>query len=226
MTDPQLQLPDPTYLQATRTFYDTVAAEYAERFNAELAGKPLDRAMLAVFAELVLADGLADGSGPVADLGCGPGRITAHLNSLGLNAFGVDLSPAMVELARQTHPGLRFEEGSMTGLDLADGSLAGVVAWYSIIHTPPERLPLVLSEFHRVLVPGGHLLVAFQVGDEPRHLEWPGLPASLDFRRWSPDRIAELLREAGFEVTARLAREPGVTEKVPQAALLARRPSA
>jgi len=77
----------------------------------------------------------------------------------------------MVAVARRAHPDLRFDEGSMTALDLADGVLGGIVAWYSIIHTPPQRLPVTFTEFHRVLGPGGHLLLAFQAGDEKVHLE-------------------------------------------------------
>jgi SAM-dependent methyltransferase len=166
-----------SYLRATRVAYDTVAVDYAELLSTELAAKPLDRALVAAFAELVQAAGV----GPVADLGCGPGRVTAHLHSLGLTAFGVDLSPAMVAVARRAHPGLRFDEGSMTALDLTDGVLGGIVAWYSINHTPPDRLPVVFAEFHRVLGPGGHLLLAFQVGDERVHLEQAyGHPVSLD----------------------------------------------
>lgn len=205
---------------ATREAYDRVAVEYAEHFRAELQAKPLDRAMLAAFAEVVRTAEL----GPVVDVGCGPGRVTAYLHSLGLRISGVDLSPEMVALARRAHPSLRFEEGSMLALDTADGTLGGVVAWYSIIHTPPELLPSVFAELHRVLRPGGHLLLAFQVGDEPWHLtEAFGRAISLDFYRLSPDRVAELLGKAGFVVLARLLREPDATEKVRQAFLLARK---
>jgi SAM-dependent methyltransferase len=210
-----------SYLSTTQAFYDAVAVDYAERFSNSLEAKPLDRAVLAAFAELVRAAG----AGPVADLGCGPGCVTAHLHSLGLSIFGVDLSSAMVAQARQEHPGLRFDEGSMTALDLTDGALGGIVAWYSIIHTPQERLPEVFAEFHRVLAPGGHLLLAFQVGDEPLYLAQPfGHAVSLDFNRLSPDRVADLLRQAGLVVDARLLREPDQTEKVQQAHLLARKP--
>jgi SAM-dependent methyltransferase len=180
--------------------------------------------MLAGFAELVRAGD----AGPVADLGCGPGRVTAHLHALGLSVFGVDLSPRMVALAGRAHPGLRFEEGSMTALDLPDGALGGIVAWYSIIHIPQERLPEVFAEFHRVLAPGGHLLLAFQVGDEPLHVAQPfGHAVSLDFHRRQPDRVAELLCQAGLVMRARLLREPDdqgdFAEKVPQAFLLVRK---
>lgn len=212
---------EPSYLRATRAAYDTVAVDYAERLRTELAAKPVDRALLAAFAELVQAAG----GGPVADLGCGPGRVTAHLRALGLSAFGVDLSPAMIAVARRAHPDLRFDEGSMTALDLPDGVLGGIVAWYSIIHTPPERLPMAFAEFHRLLAPGGQVLLAFQVGDERVHVEQAyGHAVSLDAYRLSPERVGALLSQAGLVVHARMLREPDETEKVQQAYLLARKP--
>ncbi|MEN8650987.1 class I SAM-dependent methyltransferase [Streptomyces sp. 21So2-11] len=214
---------EPDFLDATRVFYDAVAVDYAERFREELGVRPLDRAMLAGFAEFVRADG----GGTVADLGCGPGQVTGQLRDLGLTVFGVDLSPQMIEVARRAHPELRFDVGSMTDLDLPDGSLGGIVAWYSIIHVPQERLPEVLAEFQRALAPGGHLLLAFQVGDEPLHVAQPlGHPVSLDFQRLQPDHIVGLLSQAGLVVRARLVREPGDgnTERTQQAFLLARKP--
>ncbi len=63
----------PDLLDATRATYDAVAGDYAEHLSGELAAKPLDRALLAAFAELVRTAGI----GPVADLGCGPGHVTA-----------------------------------------------------------------------------------------------------------------------------------------------------
>lgn len=164
--------------------------------------------------------------GTVADLGCGTGRVTAHLRDLGLDAFGVDLSPGMAEVARRTYPGLRFEVGSMTALDLPDGSLAGALAWYSTVHTPLEDLPVLFAEFRRVLAPGGHLLLAFKVGDEKVRLEHAyGHAVSLDVHRFPPGRVAALLAEAGLDEVARLVREADETERTPQAFLMARRPA-
>lgn len=206
-------------LDAIRESYDTVAADYADLLRDALATAPHDRAVLGLFAELVLAGG----GGPVADLGCGPGRITAHLAALGLDAFGVDLSPGMVEVARRDHPGLRFEVGSMTDLDLPDGCLAGALAWYSLIHTPTGELPGVLGELARVLRPGGQLVLAFQAADEPVRLGRAyGHDVRLVNHRRPAALVEELLAVAGLTVHTRLLRDPEGPEKSPQAYLLAR----
>ncbi|KRC93773.1 MULTISPECIES: class I SAM-dependent DNA methyltransferase [unclassified Streptomyces] len=211
----------PDFVTTTRAFYDAVAEDYAELFVDELAARPLERAVLCAYAELVGA------GGRVADLGCGPGRTTARLASLGLDVSGLDLSESMLAIARRENPGIRFEQGSMLELDFPDGALAGAVSFYSTIHTPLDELPALFAELHRVLAPGGHLLLAFQVGDEPRHHHRPwGHPVSLDFERRRPEAMAALLAGAGFTVLSRTVREPDASldEPTPQALLIARRP--
>lgn len=210
------------FVTETRTFYDTVAEEYAVQFADLRPGTPLDRGVLHGFAELVGA------GGEVADLGCGPGRVTAYLASRGLSVFGLDLSESMLAIARRENPGLRFVQGSMLELDLPDGSLDGVVSWYSIIHTPEEHLPALFAGFHRVLRPGGHLLLGFQCGDEPRRYEEAfGHPVALTFRRRRPEHLSALLEAAGFTLRARTVREPDEAsgEPVAQASLVARKPT-
>lgn len=96
---------------------------------------------------------------------------------------------------------------------------------------PDAELPRAFEEFHRVLAPGAHVQLGFQVGDEPlRFTEAWGMEVSLDFHRRQPERIAELLRDAGLEVVSRVWRERETDgpfpERVPQGFVLARRPPA
>lgn len=196
-------------LPATRDAYDTVAARYAQQFTDTLRDRPVERALLAAFAELVRASG----DDEVADLGCGPGHITAHLCRLGLRAFGVDASTAMIELARVANPDLRFEVGSMAALDIADGALGGVVSRSSIIHTPPQELPAVVAEFARVLTPGGHLLISCFATDDPSIPTQSFDHSVVRAYRWSPNRLAGLLRDVGVSEVARVLCEPKPTDK-------------
>ncbi|MER5644734.1 class I SAM-dependent methyltransferase [Streptosporangium sp. NPDC002524] len=193
----------------TREAYDDAALTYAQLFRDSLRDSPLDRAILGVFAEAVSASG----DGEVADLGCGPGHVTAHLDGLGLTAFGVDASPAMIELARQAYPGLRFDVGSMAALDITDGVLDGVLSRWSVIHTPPREVPAILAEFHRVLAPGGHLLIGFSASDDPSHPTQVFDHTVAPAYRWWPDHLAAILRESGLAEVARMVREPQPTDR-------------
>jgi SAM-dependent methyltransferase len=203
------EIDEPVYVAAPRAAYDTVAAAYADLVEDSLAANPYDRAVLGLFTELVRA-AAPDGGGRVVEVGCGPGRITAHLAGLGLDAFGIDLSSGMIEQARRRHPGLEFRVGQMNALDLPSGAVNGLVAWYSLIHIPPAEQPAVLCGFRRVLVPGGHLLLVFQVGDERRHITDAYGHSGLDYNsyRLPPERVEQQAVEAGFEPVARLVREP------------------
>lgn len=215
------------FLGATRASYDAIAPAYTEAFPDWPAnGAPLDRSLVSTFAELARDNAPA----PVADLGSGPGHGTARLHTLGLPVFGVDISPRMVELARRAHPELRFHVGSMTSLDLPDDTLGGIIALYSVIHIPTGHLTATFAEFHRVLVPGGHVLLAFQSGrpDDPdeEHLhlaERFGHAISLDYYWRSPDTVAAHLVKAGLQVQARVLREPAGEETRPRGFVLARK---
>jgi SAM-dependent methyltransferase len=204
-----------------QTSYDHVAGEYASRIFNELDNKPMDRALLDRFAMEVHR------LGPACDLGCGPGQIALYLHRRGVDAFGIDLSPGMVEQARQLNPGIPFRQGNMLSLDAEDNSWGGIAAFYSIIHIPPEQVVLALRELIRVLRPGGLLALTFHIGQEILHLdEWWGEKVSVDFYYFQPDDMEGYLRAAGFEIERIVERAPyqDVEYQSQRAYIFARKP--
>jgi SAM-dependent methyltransferase len=218
-------VPQEDHVAAARAVYDASVERYVEFVGTEIRPAiegPVDHAVLAAFVEHVAAAAPAR----VADVGCGPGRVAGFLAARGLDVVGLDVSPAMLDAARVAHPGIEFAEGRLDDLPIHDGSLAGVVCWYSIIHTPPGLLGDPFSEIHRVLSPGGYLLLAFQAGSgEPvRRSDAHGTGLPLTSYRHSLEDVRHRLEHAGFEVRATALREAELShESTPQAFVIARR---
>ncbi|MFI0241528.1 class I SAM-dependent methyltransferase [Streptomyces sp. NPDC016845] len=204
--------------ERTRAGYDGVVELYASLFGARLEGQPFSRGMVSAFAGLVREAGDVR----VADVGCGPGHVTGLLGEMGVEAVGFDLSPGMVEYARRAEPGLRFEVGRMEALPVADGAFGGVLAHYSVIHTPPGEVPALLEELVRVLAPGGLVLVSFfavEGGGEAVPFAHKVAPAY----SWPVERFAALMADAGAEPFARLVHDPRSERGFLDAHLMARR---
>lgn len=177
-----------------RAAYDIASEAYARKFLDELTHKPADCELIQQFASLV-------GERPVLDIGCGPGHTTAHLTSLKLNATGVDLSPKMIASASRTFPQSRFEVGDFLALRNENSSVAGILAFYCIVHLRPEQLVTAFSEMHRVLTPGGVLLLSFHVGSEVVHVEnFLETNATLDFSFFEPEDVRAALIAVGFDL--------------------------
>lgn len=183
--------------------YTRLAEEYTARIFDELAHKPLDCELLQRFAERVRKQG------PVCDMGCGPGHVARYLHDLGVDVFGMDIAPGMVEQARMLNPDITFRQGDMLALEVEDSAWAGIAAFYSIIHVPRHRVVEALRELYRALKSGGILLLAFHIGDETVQREelW-GIPVSLEFLFFQPDAMRGYLTEAGFRIEESIAREP------------------
>lgn len=156
-------------------------------------------------------------SGPVADVGCGPGQWTHHLAGLGADVHGIDPIPAFIAHARVAYPGVDFRIGRAEDLGVDDGALGGILAWYSLIHTAPSEIGAPLSEFARCLRPGGGLALGFFTGPA---LE-PFDHAITTAYRWPIDVLAAEIENAGFDVAHTETRtDPGVR---PHGAILAER---
>jgi len=208
---------------AVQKNYDQVAAEYARHIFDELRHKPLDRGLLDRFAAEIR------GRGEACDMGCGPGHVARYLRDAGISVFGLDLSPGMLEQARKLNPDISFRQGNMLSLDIPDGSLAGIAAFYATVNLPAESLPLAFREMEKVLWPGGLLLLAFHAGDEIVHVDelWEQ-QVSMDFHFFQPPEIKLCLEAEGFVVEEIIEREPypEVEYQSRRAYIFARKPAA
>ena len=198
---------DPQKLREHQSSYDRIAQDYADRIYGELSGKPLDRMLLDDFAARL------DGDGPVCELGCGPGHVARYLHDRGVNIFGLDLSPGMLEQARKLNPGIEFREGNMLSLDVPDSFWAAAIAFYSIVHIPKADIPQVFRETSRVLKPGGLFFLAFHLGDEVlREEELWGHKISLDLVMFQRKEVETHLTNTGFSILDSLERDPYAPE--------------
>lgn len=181
--------------------YDRVADSYRERISGELKHKPLDRQLLDELA--------ARTAGTVIDVGCGPGHVALYLHGRGSAVRGFDISPAMVAQARALAPQIRFELGDIRSLPLADGSVGGVAAMYSLIHLSIPELAPAAAELARVLRTGGLVLAAFHRGGERRRVrELWGHEVALEFYFYEPAEITAAFSKAGLEIERVIEREP------------------
>ncbi len=189
--------------RSIRESYDRLAEEYTRRIADELQHKPLDRELLDRFTKQTR------GRGDVCDMGCGPGHVARYLRDAGASVFGLDLSPGMLGQARKLNPDISFREGNMLSLDIPEGALAGVTAFYAIVNIPRQALPLVFREIWRVLKSRGLLLLAFHIGNEVLHEDelW-GQKISMDFLLFQPSEIRLDLEKAGFNIEEIVEREP------------------
>lgn len=222
---PYPQRPVPDHVSTTRAAYDATAEDYARLVGTEIRAEiegAVDRALLAAFAEHVAGE-----AGPVLDVGCGPGRVAALLQRTGTRVIGFDLSTGMLAQAARAHPGIPLGAAQLAALPVPGRSVVGVVAWYSVIHTPPEALADAAAELARVLRPGGHLLVAFQAGGGERvhRAQVSGTPVDLVSHHHDPDHVADCLSAAGLRMEVHCVRAAQLEhESTPQAFLLARAP--
>ncbi len=190
-----------------RDAYNRASQAYARQFVDELVDKPMDRDLLQQFANNIGT------SGTVLDLGCGPGHTTAHLTSLGLQAIGVDLSPGMIRQASWLFPKCRFRVGDFSGLDDDDGSVAGILAFYCIVHLTPDQLPMAFAEMFRVLQLGGSILMSFHAGTGVVHTDsFLDSGAQLDFILIEPEQVRAALAHVGFREITVTVRPPYETE--------------
>jgi SAM-dependent methyltransferase len=195
-------------VEQVRDAYASVAGLYIELFGTSEQVHADDLAFIGRYLSIQ--------PGNVLDLGCGPGHITGHLRSLGVDATGIDMVPEFIAHAKAAHPAGKYQLGSIKSLDVENDSIAGILAWYSLIHLPPQDLDGVLAEFRRVMTPGGTLVVGFFDGDEVATFDHKVVTAY----RWPVDKLSERITRAGFTEVER-QRRPSDGAHRPHAAIVA-----
>ena len=190
-------------LDKVEKMYDAVAKEYADTFSGEHKKKPKDQEILHRFS-LEVGD-----RRPVWDFGCGPGQTTEYLKNLGLEISGLDLSDKILEQARTIHPGITFRKGNILELEFKNDSIAGVVAFYAIVHFTEEQVEVACREVFRVLQPGGIFLFTYHIGEETIHVEeFLGKKIDIDLMFFTTGFISSCLKKSGFEKIEIIEREP------------------
>lgn len=183
--------------------YDATAAAYADHYDGELDRKPFDAWSIDRIA--------AAATGPIADVGTGPGQVAARLATSGADVTGFDLSPEMVAQAKVRHPEVSFEVADLRRL-LRPRSASGwsaITAWYALVHLTESELPAALRALATTLIAGGTLAFATHTGPETRHLdEFLGHEVSIDFVLHDPDVVLAAVAAAGLEVTEWYVRSP------------------
>jgi SAM-dependent methyltransferase len=191
--------------------YSRRAREYAELCGSMSAVHPCDRQLVDTWADGV--------TGRVIDAGCGPGHWTSYLAQRGVAASGVDLSEGLIAHASAAHPQVSFEVGDVDELSAETGSLGGLLSWYSLIHHEPSTIQVPLTEYARVLRPGGGLLVGFFESPTIEKFDH----AVLDAYRWPVAELSRELRVAGFDVIEAHTRTSASGKPRPHGAIVAHR---
>ncbi len=208
-------------LNKIKKMYDSVAKEYANKFFGEHDKKPKDQEIFRKFSREI------GDRRPLWDFGCGPGQTSKYLHDLGVDISGLDLSEKTIEQAKRIHPRINFRKGNILDLEFENDSIAGVVAFYAIVHFTRPQVEKAFREIFRVLQPGGVFLLAFHVGEETIHEEeFLGKKIDIDFMFFPTDFIVGCLKKIGFEKIETIERGPypGVEYESNRACVFSKKP--
>lgn len=173
----------------TKAAYAAWASQYIELLGDVESMSSIDRQTIAQWASTV--------GGLIVDAGCGPGHWAQFMHELGADVEGFDMVPEFIDSARSRFASVRFQQGTLENLPYDSGSVAGILSWYSVIHTEPEKLQEILKEFARCLAPGGTLLIGFFEGSQVTAFDHAVARAYF----WPVKEMVRQLEKAGFSIS-------------------------
>lgn len=178
-----------------------------------------DRSMLGHMriGRAALAQELA-GCTRVLDVGCGAGDSSAAIHRMGVQeVVGLDASPYMLKHAAQRHPQLNFLQGLAEDTRLDTQSFDGVGACFLFHELPPKAADAALIEFHRLLKPGGRVVMLepareqyqqpawkllFRLGWKGPYYRWLALFVNEPYvQLWHQRDVGSWLEKHGFRLT-------------------------
>lgn len=189
---------------AVRHAYEQLADGYAGRFGDDLERNDLDSMVLDRAVDLLERSAL------VVDLGCGPGQVASYLMRRGYQAVGVDLTPAMLDVARQLMPHPALVNGNVLQLPLRDSGVDGAIAWFSLHHLPRSLLGQALGEVRRVLRRDGVFVMVTHAGTGKEFVEhdWHSRTEQVVITYYESDELRSAFGRHGLKVVDVRSRAP------------------
>lgn len=191
-------------LRAVAHAYAAGAEDYAAQFGDEFKSIDFDRALV----ERLIA-GLSRRA-RVLDIGCGPGQVSAFVESHGTSAVALDLTFEMLAVASRLGAASAYVCGDVRRLPFATASFAVAACWYSLHNLPRDALLEVLCEIRRVTEVDGRLAIGTHSGEgeEWHDTEWNGRHEQVLVTYYAADELRSLVSKAGFSNVAVTTRPP------------------
>lgn len=175
-------------LDLVRPGYDRIAKLYAERRNQESSLSFLD-----------LLDARLGRNSLVLDLGCGAGLpVDRYLVDRGHRVIGLDLSAAMIELARQNVPEAHYELGDMAAMSAGAFGVDAIVSFFAIIHVERKSHRGLFRLMRSFLQPGGWILVTTGGADWEGEEDFFGV--AMAWSHYDRQTYRNLIEETGFAI--------------------------
>lgn len=184
--------------------YEGLADGYAVRFGNDLEHNAFDIAVLDDAIDLLGASSL------VLDVGCGPAQVASYAEGRGCRAVGVDLTPAMLDVARQRNSHLPLINADVLRLPVRDRGVDGAIAWFSLHNLPRSLLGQALGEIRRVLRHEGVFVLVTHAGtgEESVDQNWHGTTERLVITYYEPDQLRSALGIHHLKAVDIRSREP------------------